>query len=108
FTMEKSKEMDLIGRYASRLQRDYRNALKDLQTLQAARKQREQEEMQDAAAIARLYSMHEQPFHPVDLGFVLRTQQIDTYLLREQLLHEAAAASRFDFDLKKYRAASGN
>jgi hypothetical protein len=100
FTMQKSRELDLIGRYASRLQRDFRNALKDLQNLQAQRKQREKEEMADAALIAKVCEMKEEPFYPSDFGFVLRLQQIDFHLRREQYLAEANIAAQFGFNLR--------
>jgi hypothetical protein len=106
FTMQKSKELDLIGRYASRLQRDFRNALKDLQTLQAQRKQREKEEMADAALISKVCEMKEEQFYPVDFGFVLRLEQIDVHIRREEYLAKAKVAAQFDFNIENYLAAT--
>ena len=103
--VEKSKELELLSRYSSRIQRDLRNALKELRSLQAERKQREQREMHDAAQIAQLCKMKNQSFKPVDFGFVLRREQVETHLLREKYLAEAAIASKFGFNLRKYLAA---
>src|SRR5438067_2813594 len=62
--MDKCKQLDLISRYASRLHRDYRNALKDLQAMQFQRKQLEQQELADAALIRKFYQMQEIAFTP--------------------------------------------
>src|SRR5947208_16682471 len=100
-------ERERIGRYASRLQRDFRNALRDLQILQAQRKQREKAEMADAALILKVCEMKNEPFFPADFGFVLRVEQIETDLIREEYLAEAKMAAKFGFNLEKYSAACG-
>ena len=107
FTMQKSKELDLIGRYASRLQRDFRHALRDLQTMQAQRKHREKEEMADAALISKVCEMKEEPFYPSDFGFVLRGGQIDVHIRRQDYLAKATVAAKFDFNFEKFSAATG-
>lgn len=107
FTMENAKQLDLIGRYAARLQRDFRAALKDLEILQAQRKQREQQELPDGARIAQVCAMKEEPFEPVDFGFVLRAEQIDEHFLREEYLAAAKIAAKYGFNAEKYNAAVG-
>jgi hypothetical protein len=104
-TMARTKELDLIGRYASRLQRDYRNALKDLQNLQAQRQQREKDEMRQAAELAKFCKMKKEPYNPADFGFVSRTSQIDIYTRRQEYIEQAAIAAKYDFNLEKYRTA---
>ena len=108
FTMERIKEIELISRYASRLQRDYHNALKDLQAMQAQRKQREQQEMKEAIQIKKVCEMENEPFEPARFGFVLRTKQIETQILRERYLEKAAIAAKVRFNRERYREAVGN
>jgi hypothetical protein len=90
--VDKCKQLDLISRYASRLQRDYRNALKDLQSLQAARKEREEQELHEAALLRKFHQMEEIPFTPVEFGFVLSLRQIDIYNHRRDTLDQARIA----------------
>src|SRR5260370_40503229 len=75
--VDKGKQLDLISRYSSRLQRDYRNALKDLQSLQSERKQREEQELHDAALILTLYNMEEKTLTQAESGFVSSVRQIE-------------------------------
>src|ERR1700738_1398617 len=90
--VDKGKQLDLISRYASRLQRDYRNALKDLQSLQTQRQQREEQELHNAALIRKFYKMEEKPFTPAEFGFVSSVRQIDTYDHRHDTLAHARIA----------------
>ena len=52
--------------------------------------------------------MKDEPFDPSDFGFVLRAEQIDTHLLREEYLTEARVAANFGFNPEKYSAAVGS
>ena len=104
-TIQRAREVDLIGRYASRLQRAYRNALKDLQVLQAQRKQHEEKGLSDAAGIAKLCQMKKEPFRPAEFGFVSSTRQIDIYNHRQDYIEQAAIARKFGFNLDRYLAA---
>ena len=106
--VDKCKQLDLISRYASRLQRDYRNALKDLQSLQAERQQREEQQLHDAALIRKFYQMEEKPFAPAEFGFVLSVRQIDTYDHRRETLAQARIARDHSFNRVKYHAAKGS
>jgi hypothetical protein len=104
-TMKRAKELDLIGRYASRLQRDYRAALKDLQNLQTQRKQQEQQQMFQAAEVKKFCEMKREPFLPAAFGFVSHPREIDTYITRTAYLDQAAIAHRVNFNIEKYLAA---
>jgi hypothetical protein len=103
--MDKCKQLDLISRYASRLQRDYSNALKNLQVLQAQRKQQEVQEFEEAALLRTYYQMEEIPFIPAEFGFVLSLHRIDTYNRRTEALAKARIARDLNFNREKYRAA---
>ena len=105
--MDKCKQLDLISRYASRLQRDYRNALKDLQAMQSERRQREEQELAEAALIRKFYQMEEKPFTPVEFGFVLSVRQIDTYNHRRDTIAEALIAREHRFNREDYHEAVG-
>jgi hypothetical protein len=104
-TMKHARQLDLIGRYASRLQRDYRAAFKDLQTLQTLRKQHEQQQMFHAAEVKKFCEMKQEPFIPAAFGFVSQPQEIDTYITRSEYIEQAAIAHRVNFNIEKYRAA---
>ena len=106
--VDKCKQLDLISRYASRLQRDYRNALKDLQSLQAERRQSEEQQLHDAALIRKFYQMEEKPFAPAEFGFVLSVRQIITYDHRRDTLEQARIARDLSFNREKYQAAKGS
>lgn len=108
FTMDKIKQIELISRYNSRNQRDFRAALKDIQTLQADRKQAAAKEMAEAALVAKVCAMKDEPFHPIDFGFVSRRTEIDVYMLRQDYLEEAQIAGKFAFNFKNYGAAVAN
>lgn len=75
--------------------------------MQTARKQREQQELADAALIRKFYQMQEIAFTPLEFGFVLSVNQIDTYNHRSDTLAEAAIARDLRFNREKYHAASG-
>src|SRR5205085_990736 len=106
-TMAHVKQLDLIGRYASRLQRDYRAALKDLQSLQAQRKQQEQEQMQRAAEVKKFCEMKKEPFIPAAFGFVSQAPEIDDYITSTGYIEQAAIAHRVNYDIEKYLAQVG-
>ena len=106
-TIDKGRQLDLIGRYSSRLQRDYRLALKDLQTLQDQRKQRERDEMAEAALVRKLCEMKGERFNPVEFGFVSQPEQVDRHIRRREYVTSAGVASKFGSDRKKYSAAVG-
>lgn len=103
--MDKGKELDLISRYAARLNRSYRQTLHDLQTLQATRKQHEERDMTEAALLRNYYKMEGAPFVPSEFGFVLRVGQIDAYNRRREALDKARNACEFRFNREKYHAA---
>src|SRR5205823_10109918 len=94
-----------LSRHSSRLKREYRATLEDLQKLQEKRQQREKTDLKEAAQIAKFCQMNKEPFNPSDFGFVLHTHQVDGYIHRTFYLDQAKIAARYDFDQERYLAA---
>ena len=104
-TMKHVKQLDLIGRYASRLQRDYRAAFKDFESLQTQRKQRDQQQMDRAAEVKKFCEMKKEPFNPAAFGFVSQAPEIDDYITRSEYIEQAAIAHKVNYNIEKYLAA---
>lgn len=104
-TMKHAKQLDLLGRYASRLQRDYRAALADLQRMQKERKQQQEQQMNEAAEVKKFCEMRNEPFHPAAFGFVSQNSEIDAYIIRREYVEQARIAHRVNFNFEKYQAA---
>lgn len=103
-----SKELDRISRHSSRLKREYHATLQELQNLQVLRKQREKEEMQQATQIAKFCHMRQESFEPVDFGFVLQMNQLQSYIHRSHYLEQAKIAAAHNFNNEKYQSAVGS
>ena len=105
--LEHSAQLERFSRYASRIQRDYHNTLKELKTLQTERKEHEKFEQPVASDIQKLMQMQQIPWSPSDDGFVVSKAQIDRYQQRERRKHGAYIAKNADFNKDKYLAAGG-
>jgi hypothetical protein len=69
---------------------------------------RESAELKEAAEIAKFCAMNKEPFVHSAFGFVLQTQQIETYIHRSYYLDQARIAAMHNFNHEKYLAATGN
>ena len=105
FTMERAKEIELISRYTSRLQRDFRSALHELQTLRADYAERQKKEMADAIQIKKFCDMQEEPFNPAKFGFVSQAKDIEIQIFKEDYLEQAKIAAKYNFNREKDREA---
>ena len=90
--MERSKELDRISRYASRIQRDIQSNIKLLQSLQSQRKIREQAALEQAALLRKFFEMNKEAWTPAEFGFVLSVAQIDAHIHLTGLLEAAKKA----------------
>src|SRR6202171_4693259 len=77
-----SKELDRLSRHSSRLKREFRTTLQELQNVQDRRKQRESEELRQAAEVAKFCAMNKEPFVQSAFGFDLHAHRIETYIHR--------------------------
>ena len=53
------------------------------------RKQREESQLEDAAMIQKLCEMKQEPHEPAEFGFVLKSGQVKSYILRSDSLVQA-------------------
>ena len=88
--IERTKALDRISRYASRIQRDLHSSIKLLQNLQAERKVREQAVLEQAALLQKLFEMKQEPWTPAEFGFVLTTAEIKRHVHLTDHLQQAA------------------
>ena len=88
--IERTKALDRISRYASRIQRDLQSSIKLLQNLQAERKVREQAVLEQAALLQKLFEMKQEPWTPAEFGFVLTTAEIKRHVHLTDHLQQAA------------------
>ena len=100
--IERSKELDRLSRYASRIQRDYHRTLKEVEDLQERRKAREQVQIEQAALLQKFFAMNEQEFLPAEFGFVLNNTQIAAHSHFTDTIKLAKLANNYDFNLKKF------
>src|ERR1700730_17688923 len=100
-----SKELGRLSRHSSRLKREYRTTLQELQILQDRRKQRESTELKEAAEIAKFCAMNKEPFVQAGFGFDLHTHRIETYIHRNHYVAQAKIAAIQNFNQEKYLAA---
>jgi hypothetical protein len=105
--MQEADKVERLSRYEQRLTRTFSTTLKQFREIQAERKAREDNELYQAGLIRNLLIMEKKPFHPADYGFVLTTAQVDTYNHRHETIERAEGARRVGFNLKKFRANSG-
>ena len=104
---EHSVAIDRIGRYASRIQRDYHNILRDIQNVQQQRKAREEAQMEQAAMLQKFFAMKEEEWNPAEFGFVLTLPQIQEHLHLADRLEQAKSAKICGYKLAKYTHAVG-
>ncbi len=92
--------LEAVSRATSRLDRTLKSAMEHLAAIQKDRRAREQHDLEIAAATRKHFKTLNKPFIPLELGFVMTVQAIDTYidrqrsikaaLTRQKLLPEAA------------------
>ncbi|MDQ2946342.1 MAG: hypothetical protein M3Y27_10445, partial [Acidobacteriota bacterium] len=88
--IERTKALDRISRYASRIQRDLHCSIKLLQNLQSERKIREQAALEQAALLHKFFEMKQEPWTPTEFGFVLTTPEIKRHIFIADHLQQAA------------------
>jgi len=86
---EKQKELGLLNRYQTRLNKQVTLDLKELKDLQSIRKAKELRQFQQAAALHRKAQLDKQPFNPADFGFVWSREEIDYHSNLSALLRKA-------------------
>jgi len=86
---EKQKELGLLNRYQTRLNKQVTLDLKELKDLQSIRKAKELRQFQQAAALHRKAHLEKQPFNPEDFGFVWSREEIDYHSNLSALLRKA-------------------
>ena len=100
--IERSKELDRLSRYASRIQRDYHRTLKEVEDLQERRKAREQVQIEQAALLQKFFAMNEQEFLPAEFGFVLNNTQIAAHSHFTDTIKLAKLANNYGFNFKEF------
>ena len=86
---EKQKDLSLLNRYQTRLNRQVTLDLKDLTERQRTRKAAEQKQFQLAAALHLKAHLDKEPFNPADFGFVWSREEIDYYYQISDYCQEA-------------------
>ena len=90
--IERTKALDRISRYASRIQRDLQSSIKLLQNLQAERKVREQAALEQAALLQKFFEMKQEAWEPAQFGFVLTRTEIERHAFIADHLQQAIQA----------------
>jgi len=86
---EKQKDLSLLNRYQTRLNRQVTLDLKDLTERQRTRKAAELKQFQLAAALHLQAHLDKEPFNPADFGFVWSREEIDYYYQISDYCQEA-------------------
>jgi len=86
---EKQKDLSLLNRYQTRLNRQVTLDLKDLAERQRVRKAAELKQFQLAAALHLKAHLDKEPFNPADFGFVWSREEIDYYYQISDYCQEA-------------------
>ena len=104
--IERSKALDRISRYASRIQRDLQAFIKLLQNLQSERRVREHASLEQAKLLQKFFEMKQESWTPAEFGFVLTTTQINAHVRLTDHLDQAKKAKSAHYDLPKYQTAT--
>ncbi|MDQ6758944.1 MAG: hypothetical protein M3Z32_03630 [Acidobacteriota bacterium] len=102
------KVLESIGRHETRLSRLYQSTLKELREVQQERQMQELAAMNRAANLLKTSKMKGEPYDPAADGFVLKTDQIESWVARDQRQRDSSLACSVRFNLAQFQRISSN
>jgi hypothetical protein len=100
---EDYKVLESIGRHETRLSRLYQATLKELKDVQTQRHLQNLGEMTRAANHYKTSKMKGLPYDPAADGFVLKNEQIEAWIARDQRQRDSGLAANVRFNLSEFQ-----